>query len=317
MIRDYELDALKAKEREIYQRKQELFERYQEARDLTNEAYAEMQSAWDERSAARDAMNREYEELQEYDERCRAIWDEYGAIRDHNSSQIDALRSEADQEHQAMVDSFERANAAYDSGERAEAKELSIAGHEHKSKRDNLNAEVSKLVYEIKNAKQAAKWRAPRADNSAFHAARTKFEAAKAHHELAQAKFKRLKDERNRLKGEFDSAQAEFLQARDASQMRLEELRAKKQLERERTLDKAGIRYSERENAKIVRKADGTIQIYSGGLGSGDGFGHGHVALDSAGRKIYERGAFEAHGEHNYTDSPIRTRIDYRRCVSF
>ena len=36
---------------------------------------------------------------------------------------------------------------------------------------------------------------------------------------------------------------------------------------RKRTLDKAGVDYFERDSAKIVKKADGTTQVYHGGFG--------------------------------------------------
>ena len=67
-------------------------------------------------------------------------------------------------------------------------------------------------------------------------------------------------------------------------------------------LDKAGVRWSDRKDAKIVKKADGSTQVYHGGVGAGDGYGHGHTALDQFGRKTYDRGAFEEHGGQNYTD---------------
>ena len=84
-------------------------------------------------------------------------------------------------------------------------------------------------------------------------------------------------------------------------------MKAANQRERDKVLDKAGVRWSERESAKIVKKADGTTQVYHGGLGSGDGYGHGHTALDQSGRKTYDRGAFDDHGKQNFTDSRINT----------
>ena len=66
----------------------------------------------------------------------------------------------------------------------------------------------------------------------------------------------------------------------------------------------AWLTYSCQIVKKIVKKADGTTQVYHGGIGKGDGYGHGHTALDQFGNKTYDRGAFEAHGSQNYTDSP-------------
>ena len=80
-------------------------------------------------------------------------------------------------------------------------------------------------------------------------------------------------------------------------------MKAANKRERGKALDKAGISWFERDTAKIIKKPDGTVQIYHGGFGTGDGFGHGHTVLDSSGNKIYSRGVFEKHGSHNYTDN--------------
>lgn len=118
-------------------------------------------------------------------------------------------------------------------------------GHEHKDRRDELNAEIPELAREVKQAK-----------------------------------------------AEFDRLQTQFKQAQATFNRRLEEIKSESQRERDRTLDRAGVRYSERSDAKIVKKTDGTTQIYHGGLGSGDGIGHGHTALDQSGRVIYDRDSF-------------------------
>ena len=55
-----------------------------------------------------------------------------------------------------------------------------------------------------------------------------------------------------------------------------------------------------------MKKADGTIQVYHGGFGPGDGFGHGHTAIDQSGVITYDRDAFESHGAQNYTDHEER-----------
>lgn len=247
-------------------------------------------------------MNREYEELQRASENYREVWDEYGRIRDTNNYEIERLRSEADSEHQQMIDCFEQASSCYEYGNKSEAPYWSSQGHEHKNRRDDIHEEVSKLCQEIKDAKQNAEWRAPKIDSSAFHRAKEAFEQAKSCHESAQAEFKRLKAERDHLKDNFSSLQEEHTRLKEEFQRKLEEVKSANKRERERTLDKAGVRYSEREDAKIVKKPDGTTQVYHGGLGKGDGVGHGHTALDQFGNKTYGRGAFEKHGNQNFTD---------------
>ncbi len=302
MPRNPELDRLKAEQQSLFERKQIAFQRFKDLRDQTNAAHDIMQSAWEERTRARDHMNREFEARKSAYEHRDAVWDEYGRIRDHNNSRIESLRYEADNEHRAMQDCFERASNAYQHGDKSEAPYYSQEGYEHKECRDELNAEISELIREIKQAKANAEATAPKVDSSAFNYARADFQSAKARHESAQAEFKRLKALRDAAKAEFDQLQAQFKQAQAAFRRKLEEVKADNQRERDKVLDKAGVRWPERKDAKIVKKADGTTQVYHGGIGAGDGYGHGHTALDRFGRKTYDRGAFEEHGGQNYTD---------------
>lgn len=160
----------------------------------------------------------------------------------------------------------------------------------------------------------SAESRAPKTDGSAFRSAKSAFNEAKSCHESAQAEFNRLKAERDRLKAEFDAAQKRFLQYKEEFQKKLAEVKAKNQQERERILDKAGITGAERADAKIVKKADGTIQVYHGGFGPGDGFGHGHTAIDQSGVITYDRDAFESHGAQNYTDHEERKQGGILAC---
>ena len=302
MPRNPELDSIKQREQAAFQRKQVAFQRYKDAKDRVNVAHDTMQSAWNERSSAREEMNREFEVMQRAGDNYREVWDEYGRIRDYNNSRIESLRYEADREHEMMKDCFDQASAAYEYGDKSEAPAYAADGHYHKDRRDELNEEVRALIQEIQDAKANAQHRAPKTDGSAFHSAKDRFESAKSSHESAQAEFKRLKAERDSLKAEFDSAQEEHVRLKEEFQRKLEEIKASNKREREKTLDEAGVRWSERGDAKIVKKADGTIQVYHGGLGKGDGYGHGHTALDQFGNKTYDRGAFEGYGHHNYID---------------
>ena len=303
MPKNYELDHLKIVEQDAFQRKQSAFQHYVAAKDRASKAYDEMEQAWQDRSFARNMMNCEFELNQQAWTQYRSVWDEYGRIKETNNPQIDQLRAEADFEHQAMQDAFNQASSEYEYGDKSMAPYYSEQGHEHKARRDDLNAEVSRLCQEVKDAKARAEWSASKPDNSAFRDAKERFESTKARHESKQAEFKRLKAERDHAKAEFDSLQEEWQRRKNAFQTKLEQVKAGNKRERERTLDKAEVHWSERENAKIVKKADGTVQVYHGGLGEGDGPGHGHTALDQFGNKVYEREAFEEHGSQNYTNN--------------
>ena len=307
MSKNHELDDLKRRGQAAFQHKQSTWSAFAEARDRASAAHAAMESAWQARIAAREEMNREFEAMQQSSACYREVWDEYGRIRDAHSAEIERLRSEADYEHQQMVECFERASDCYESGSKAEAPYWSQQGREHQERRNDLNEAISQLCQAIKAARNAAESRAPKTDASAFHGARTIFQQAKSDHEAAQAEFKRLKAERDRLKAEFDSAQAEHIRLKDEFQRKLEAVKAERRRARDQTLDRANIRSSERADAKIITKPDGTTQIYHGGLGKGDGIGHGHTVLDQSGHKTYNRDAFAAHGHQNFTDDPAKS----------
>lgn len=76
-------------------------------------------------------------------------------------------------------------------------------------------------------------------------------------------------------------------------------------------MDRAGIPYIYRDNCKIRREADGTVNFYFGGLGGNDGLGHAHVSMDETGHVTYNRGVFDAHGANNFTDFEKRQQ-EYR-----
>ncbi len=241
MSRDLELDRLKSEEQAAFQRKQDAFQRYAYIREHTNAAYDEAQRAWKFRSSARDEMNREYEAMQRSSEHYREIWNEYGRIHDQNNYKIERLRSEADCEHQQMINCFEQASNYYEYGNKSEASYWSQQGHEHKDRRNELNEEISRLCQEVKDAKREAQWRAPKTDSSAFHKAKDVFERAKEHHESAQAEFKRLKVDRDRMKADFESAKEEHAKAKKAFNDRLATVRSHKQATKQKVVDKVNM----------------------------------------------------------------------------
>lgn len=106
MSRNGELDSLKTKEQEAFRQKQAAYQRYEEAKKLTNSAYINMQSAWNDRCSAREVMNSEHEAMQASNSNYREVWAEYSRIRDDNNARIQRLRSDSDYEHRMMQDCF-------------------------------------------------------------------------------------------------------------------------------------------------------------------------------------------------------------------
>ena len=315
MPKNSSLDSLKSREQDAFHRKQLVFKDYLDAKNRADIAYSAMQAARQECRTAREEMNREYEDMQRSSNNFREVWDEYGRIRDINNARIESLRQEAEYEHREMQDCFDRAGNCYHYGDKSEAPYWSSQGHDHKYRRDNINEEVSRLCQEVKTARQNAEWRAPKTDSSAFQRAKEPFNDAKSRQKSAEAEFDRLKTERDQYKAQFDSIQAEYLRLKEEFQEKLAQVKQDNQQERDKILDKAGVSWSNREDAKIVKKADGTTQIYYGGLLSGDGLGHGHAALDQFDDKTYDRGAFEKHGSQNYVNNSSKESKTYSRNI--
>ena len=276
MSRNPELDRLKAEQQSLFEQKQTAFQRFKDLQKRTHIAHDDLQWACDERIRAREHMNREFEARQSAYSRRDSVWDEYSRIRDYNNSRIESLKYEADAEHRAMQDCFEQASNAYQYGDKSEAPYYSQQGHEHKDRRDALNAEISELAREVKQAKANAEASAPRISSYAFDSAKSAFESAKARHESAQAEFKRLKAQRDSAKAEFDRLQAQFKQAQAAFNRGLEEVKSERASRKQQSVDKVNMALVKSnahylgtlfgQNAKVVPHGDSTTHVFFGGL---------------------------------------------------
>ena len=321
MPRNPELDKLKAEQQSLFEQKQAAFKRFKDLQEQTNAAYDVMQSAWDERTRTREHMNREYEARRSAYSHRDSVWDEYGRIRDYNNSRIESLKYEADAEHRAMQDCFEQASNAYQYGDKSEAPYYSQQGHEHKNRRDMLNAEISELAREVKQAKANAEASAPRINSYAFDSAKAAFESAKSRHESAQTEFKRLKAQRNSAKAEFDRLQAQFKQAQSAFNRKLEEVKSARASTKQQAVDKVNMALVHEkggafyigsifgQDAKIRPRNDGSgkIDVFFGGLNAtGDGIGHGHAIIDRNGNVTYLRDAWQEHDDFLIDDARKR-----------
>ena len=322
MSKNPELDRLKAEQQSLFEQKQAAFQRFKDLQEQASSAHAVMQSAWDERVRSRERMNSEFEARQAAYSHRDSIWDEYSRIRDYNNSRIEMLKCEADSEHRAMQDCFERASNAYQYGDKSEAPFYSQEGHEHKDRRNELNAEISELARNVKQARANAEASAPKVDSSAFNYAKAAFEEAKARHESAQGKFNELKALRDSAKAEFEHLQEQFKQAQTAFNRKLDEVRSSKATNEQRMIDKVNMALVHEkkgafylgtifgQDAKIRPRSDGSgkTDVFFGGLNAaGDGTGHGHAVIDRDGNVTYLRDAWQDHEDYLIDDRPDRS----------
>ena len=321
MLRNPELDRLKSRQQSLFEQKQAAFQRFKDLQEQTNVAYRTMQACWDERVRARERMNREFEAMQSTYSCSDSVWSEYTRIRDRNNSKIESLKYEADIEHRAMQECFDEASSAYQYGDKSDAPYFSQQGYEHRDRRNALNAEISELAREIKQAKANAEALAPKTDSSGFNRAKSSFEQAKSRHESAQAEFNALKNQLYSVKADFEHLQEKFKQAQSAFNHKLEEVKSELNLNKHQVIDKVNMALVHEkggafylgsifgQDAKIRSRNDGSgkTDVFFGGLsGSGDGAGHGHAIIDRDGNVTYLRDAWQDHDDYLIDDARKR-----------
>lgn len=300
-----ELDRLKAEEETAFCRKQEAYKRYQEAKNRTDAAYREQQESWNQVTIARNEMNQAYNERQYTRRDNDSVWSEYKRIRNNNNSQISYLKAQADSLYNNMSSAFGRASDAYNYGNKSDAKIYSNEGKDYQAQLKSINAQISRLGQEVKDARAHAEAYGSKTDSSGFNSAKNKFENAKSAHKLIEAKFKSAKAERERLYSEFKVLNEEYKRKASAFRSALANKKVEqktRQQNDEALMEKANIPYAYRKDCKVVKEADGTTNFYFGGLVEKDGLWHGHIAMDATGKITYKRMPMEEHGQQNFTD---------------
>jgi len=281
--RDEELDHLKKEQDNAFRRKQDAWE----AQD----------QAWDRRQAARVTLDRAYEEKQRAYQERQESWEELQRVRDRNGPRIDYLNDEQESAFQNMKDAFEKASDAHEARDGASARMYADEGHRYKAEAQEAVAERRQLVQEIRDAKTRHETTRP-----AFQRAKAEFDRARDEHDRAKADHEHTQAEFKRAKADFDST-------KNAFQARLEVVLSERQQRRDdkRSIaERAGVPYQYLDNVFVSTDADGTVNIYFGGVGSPDGPGHGHYAMDSSGNLTYSRDPFDPHGTQNFADHTER-----------
>ena len=223
MSRNPELDRLKSMQQSFFEQRQVAFQKFMDLQKQTNVVYDTMQACWDERVRARERMNHEFEVTQSTRSFRDFVWGAYMQIRDRNNSRIESLKHEADAEHRAMQKCFDEVSRVYLYGDKADAPYFSRRGYEHRDRYNALDAEISELAREVKQAKSNAEALAPKTDSSMYSRAKASFELAKSRHELVQVGFNELKSRCDSAKSELDRLHEQLKQVQFALIHKLEE----------------------------------------------------------------------------------------------
>ena len=201
-----------------------------------------------------------------------------------------------------MKRAYDSASAAYDRRDGASAKSYAEEGRRHKEEAQCYVQERRRLVDEIRTAK------------ARLDAIKPTFQRAKADFDSAKRSFDSAKADHSRAQDEFKRAKADFDQAAKAFKARLEIVKSANQKQRDdwRSIaEKAGVPYEYLSDIKVRRNSDGSYDILYGGIGTPDGFGHGHATLDRFGKATHDRRPFDANKPENFADE--ESYIEFQR----
>lgn len=263
----------------MYQRKQD--------------AWQAQDQAWRRRDAAREVLDRAYQAKQSAYENQQDAWDHLQRVRDRNGPRIEDLNRQQQAAFENMKTAYDRASDAHNARDGASARMYADEGRRHKEEAQQAVAERRRLVEEIREAK-------PRHEASrlAFQRAKTEFDRAKTEHDRARS-------DHERTQAAFKSAKAEFDRAKKAFQARLAVVRTQREQRKDdkRSLARqAGIPVQYWDDVYVSTEADGSVNLYFGGLGEPTGPGHGHYVVDRYGTVTYARDPADDHGAHNFAN---------------
>ncbi len=106
----------------------------------------------------------------------------------------------------------------------------------------------------------------------------------------------------DQLQADYLNAKIECDKALEAYRARLDTFNAESQRRREwrqEVAKSAGVPAEYCSYVKVSVDADDATHVFFGGVGSPDGFGHGHYVVENN-RAVYRRDPFRPHGPHNF-----------------
>jgi len=290
-----------------FQAQQEAFSKMKDLGRIRSAIKDELDASWSEVSAARDRMNESYQENQHE-------WERFKSRLDELSDEIDEANRQGDYYHRLSQEAFDRASNEYEYGDRAMAPIYSSEARGYQSERDDWNATKSRLIDRRRSLERPS---------NSFEQDKAHYERMKSQHSHVQARYQTAKAAHESAKAEFEDAKTRHESARSDFERHREHLAAKwrdvscadcgaafrinvdwthppkyckacKEKFRQKKIDlarKAG-KYVDPEDVKVrFNYNTGKNDVYFGGLGEADGYGHGHAVVDERGNVHYLRDA--------------------------
>ena len=228
------------------------------------------------------------------------FWDEYNAFKNEKNEEIQPITRRIQEEAISMKNCFANASVARKNNDTKFARQMCEEANRHKATRDKLKAQRESIVELIREKKRETLAKIEANDDSEFTEANSAYEEAAKDYAALKQKRNTLDAECTYYEKEFRSAETGYNRIKKKYNQAIYDLQQAESAERAVALANAEIDWSELPDAKVIVEQDGTTQIYHGGLGVGDGYGHGHTVLDPGGNIVYRREAFASHGAHNY-----------------
>jgi hypothetical protein len=162
-------------------------------------------------------------------------------------------------------------------------------GHRYKAELQSANAEVKRLIGEAKSLSHPS---------DSFKSYQAVFKSAQSEHESVQSRYVLAKSANERAKERFEQAKRNHQQAKEAFQDRLASIKAEKASREVKNrgmlmVVASNIGYMDGKQVKFDYRSDGKINVFFGGIGNPDGYGHGHIVIDQESNVVYMRQPFK------------------------
>lgn len=203
------IESLKKELEKALKHREVLGEKFATAKENVDKARQAVREAERKRREAKQRMKNAYEQNSD-DGSARyknRIWRNYNRIEENNSSLIEILRYEAEDEKMRAEQCLMHAAEYNLSGNVDEAAVWLKKKFQHEETYNGIQAEIDDLQHGIDDARERAELEEVRCNNEDRpNCVETGFRTAKLAHDSALAQFKLMKTEYNRIKKEYKTA---------------------------------------------------------------------------------------------------------------
>ena len=160
----FDIDELRKDEKVALKLMKEWGKGYEKSEALLSIALRDKDMAFNEYCAIEHGKNRYHEKMKALDEDYRKVWEEFEEFEFFINSRIKLLEFQIKSECAKMIECFNISDFAYKNRDKNEASRLRAAGYGHQKKMTKIREAKDVLEKRIRDAKEEAEERAPRAE---------------------------------------------------------------------------------------------------------------------------------------------------------